>query len=333
MSSNRPGIINQSQEQNMKSPGLSDLKILLERLNKKTGTAIPEYDPIRPKGGAIRVLPFILTIIILSLLFGAYELLTGSEPYKLAEKYIRENQELQMSFGKIVECNPWVPFNFNISGGEGRVRLAFSVKGESGSTKAYITMIRKHGQWGITSAQYVDRVGAYKALMIDDKYRIQGRAGDVNDTPDKNRQFIASGHRYFKQQEYDKAISEYSKAIERNPSGYLGYYWRGMAYTKKNMDNEAVADFSKVVEVMPQNAAAHNWLGWLHSKNKRYPEAIVSLTRALEINPNNGWTYYQRGHCYLARGERTKALDDFNKGCDLGNKNSCRVLDVITKRG
>jgi tetratricopeptide (TPR) repeat protein len=333
MSSKILGNINQSQDQGENRPGLSDIKALLERLKQRGGNAEPNYDPIQPGGGAIRVLPFIFVIVVLSLIFGVYELFISSDPYKLAEKYIKENKELQASLGPIIECDPWVPFNFNISGGEGRARLAFSVKGTSGSAKVYVALVKRQDRWEIISAQYKDRSGILMPLVIDDKYIIQSKSGESASSPlDKSRQYLSAGHINFKKQEYDKAITEYSLAIERDKSGYQGYYWRGMAYTKKNMDKEAFADFSKVIELMPKNAAAHNWLGWLHSKNKRYTEAIVSLSQAIEIIPNNGWSYYQRGQCYLAIGDRTKALDDFKKGCSAGNKNSCRILDVIKKR-
>lgn len=331
MNSKIPGGINQSQ--GSKAPGLQDLKILLERLNQRSGKSESGYEPIQPGGGALRVLPFVLILVFLAVIFGAYELFTGSDLYRTGERFIRENQELNSSFGSITECEPWVPFNFNVSGREGRARLAFSVKGTSGSTKVYMSLIKRQGRWGITSAQYKDRTGLLKPLAIDDKYLIQDKAREAVGISGKGGQHLAAGHIYFKQQDYDRAIAEYGRAIEADQAGYQGYYWRGMAYVKKNMEKEAFADFSKVTELMPRHGAAHNWLGWLHSKNRRYSEAIASLSRALEINPNNGWTYYQRGQCYLASGEREKALVDFRKGCSLGSKNSCRLLDVIKRSG
>jgi tetratricopeptide (TPR) repeat protein len=57
--------------------------------------------------------------------------------------------------------------------------------------------------------------------------------------------------------QYDKAISDYTKAIELNPKHADTYYSRGLAYNKMGQYDKAISDYTKAIELNPKHAGAH----------------------------------------------------------------------------
>ena len=60
------------------------------------------------------------------------------------------------------------------------------------------------------------------------------------------------GVAYAKKGEYDKAITDYNKAIELNPEYARAYYNRGNAYAEKGEHDKATADYNKAIEIDPE---------------------------------------------------------------------------------
>ncbi|MFN2111465.1 MAG: tetratricopeptide repeat protein, partial [Anaerolineae bacterium] len=62
---------------------------------------------------------------------------------------------------------------------------------------------------------------------------------------------------YLKMGEYDKAIQEYSKALELDPTYVPAYYDRGLAHAQRQHYADAIADFSEVIALDPQHRDAY----------------------------------------------------------------------------
>ncbi len=57
--------------------------------------------------------------------------------------------------------------------------------------------------------------------------------------------------------EYDKAIVEFSKAIELRPTFGEAWHFRGISYSEKSEQDKAIADYSEAIKLNPKNAAAY----------------------------------------------------------------------------
>ncbi len=64
------------------------------------------------------------------------------------------------------------------------------------------------------------------------------------------------GMAYREKDQYDRAISDYTKALEINQRDTLPYGLRGIAYVAKGQYDQALSDFSKVLEINPNFAFA-----------------------------------------------------------------------------
>ncbi|MFB3883825.1 MAG: tetratricopeptide repeat protein [Thermodesulfobacteriota bacterium] len=67
---------------------------------------------------------------------------------------------------------------------------------------------------------------------------------------------------------YDRAISDFNKALEIEPNSRAVYNNRGVAYRSKDRYEEAISDFNKAIEISPTYALAYNNLAWLFATAK-----------------------------------------------------------------
>lgn len=107
--------------------------------------------------------------------------------------------------------------------------------------------------------------------------------------------WFESGNNYYMNDEYEKAVECYTKAIELDPTMVWGYCNRASAYYFLGRYEEAIQDYSKVLETNPDDVEAHNSLGWI----------------------------------YLEIGEKEKSLYHFKRACDLGYESACYQYDAM----
>ena len=92
----------------------------------------------------------------------------------------------------------------------------------------------------------------------------------------------------------DRAIVDFTKAIELKPNYADAYYSRGVAYKNKNNPDRATADFHKAIALKPDYASTYNnhWPEWLPLKEvleeSRSDQAIAGdLGKNITLSPQN----------------------------------------------
>lgn len=78
--------------------------------------------------------------------------------------------------------------------------------------------------------------------------------------------FIEEGIKHTEEQEYDKAIKSFKKAINKDPKNPLAHYTLGGIYTYKNMNQEAIVEFKKAIDLDPEYPDPHYSLGYVYEK-------------------------------------------------------------------
>ncbi len=68
---------------------------------------------------------------------------------------------------------------------------------------------------------------------------------------------------YWEKGQYDRAISDFSKAIEIDARYSKAYNNRGIIYRLEGQYDRAISDFKKAIEINPLDAEAYNNLAWL----------------------------------------------------------------------
>ena len=143
------------------------------------------------------------------------------------------------------------------------------------------------------------------------------------------RSFFDSGIVYIQKKEYDKAIVDFTKAIEISPRYALAYANRGTAYSYKSYKDKekAIADYTKAIEIDPTYAAIYNNRGSVYYIRRKYDTAITDYSKAIEIDPKYALAYVNRARAYYFKKEYDKAIADYTKIIEINPKSAAAYYD------
>lgn len=112
---------------------------------------------------------------------------------------------------------------------------------------------------------------------------------------------------------YDKAIEYYTKAIEINSADNEAYTNRGNVYFDQQKSDLAYSDFKKALSIKPDYYTAMDNLGALFGLRGQYDSALIYLNKSLAIKPDYLPSYKNRGLVYTELNRKEEAIKDFEK--------------------
>ncbi len=135
---------------------------------------------------------------------------------------------------------------------------------------------------------------------------------------------VKRGIAYGKKGEYDKAIADFTKALELEPNTIFAYRNRGLAYLYKYDHGKAIEDFTKILDEQHDDdyeaAGAYLLRGFAYILKRDHDKAIADYTKALELKLNNANAHLfyaiahrERGFAYIKNGNFLDAFKDFVK--------------------
>jgi len=127
----------------------------------------------------------------------------------------------------------------------------------------------------------------------------------------------ATGTKYFEAGENDKAISEFTRAIEKHPQDVIAFINRGTAYFSNRQYEKAVADFNQAIKITPEDARVFNNRASAYEELGKFEEALADYTKAIQIDPMYVEAYFNRGTFYGKQGEYEKAIADLDKATEI----------------
>jgi tetratricopeptide (TPR) repeat protein len=114
--------------------------------------------------------------------------------------------------------------------------------------------------------------------------------------------------------------------VEKNSGTY---YRQGVDWEGKGDHERAIANYSRAIELDPKFAEAYFGRGADYVNKGLYDNAISDCTRALELNPKLAEAYYGRGSAYYFKGEYDKAWEDVHKSQSLYYQVDPRFLEAL----
>jgi tetratricopeptide (TPR) repeat protein len=131
-----------------------------------------------------------------------------------------------------------------------------------------------------------------------------------------NYLFRRSGYHYL-QGDYDRAIQEYTRDIDREPAQVNHYLGRAACYLNIQQKERATADVERALKINPNNALALQLRGEIFSLEKNYESALDYFNRAQAINPHWAVPYFDRGSTLLDQKDFRAALAELDKAISL----------------
>jgi protein O-mannosyl-transferase len=139
----------------------------------------------------------------------------------------------------------------------------------------------------------------------------------VRKAPLKARPWLGLGKGYWLNGNNDRALTAYSKAIEKKPDYAEAYYSRACIYYQRGQLEPARNEYSKSLELNPAQPQALNSRGAIYKTQGRFELAFQDFNQALELDPNLADAYINRGNAYELTGRFDQALGDYSRGLDL----------------
>lgn len=97
------------------------------------------------------------------------------------------------------------------------------------------------------------------------------------------RSYYHRGQVYFITGEFDRAIQEYRRSSELDPSYIFCHIQLAVAQYKAGSTQKALILFDRLVEKNPRNADVYNYYGELLLDQQRFQDAVDAFDKAIEI--------------------------------------------------
>ncbi len=129
--------------------------------------------------------------------------------------------------------------------------------------------------------------------------------------------YVNSGLTHFDTEDYDKAIFDFTEAIDEMPSFAASFYYRATAHKILNHLQKAEADYLAARKLAPQNPYILTELGELYQLMWRSDDAIGCYRDALRINENLPEAHFGLANISAFRGENGKAIKLYKRASEI----------------
>ncbi len=141
-------------------------------------------------------------------------------------------------------------------------------------------------------------------------------SGVETDKEKEARDLLEKGNEFYEKEDFDTAIYNYTKAIDKNPSYTAAFNNRGIAYDDKGDYDTAIRDYTKTIELDPNYTAAFYNRGIAYKNKGDYDAAIRDYTKAIELDPNDAGAMANMGIAYKKKGDKEKARIWYKKAIE-----------------
>lgn len=111
--------------------------------------------------------------------------------------------------------------------------------------------------------------------------------------------------------DHDRAISDFNRAIELDPSRAEFFLARGNRFHCRGRYTQAVEDFTRAIQLEPNEAAYHFARGRSYHYLDENDRAVADFNQSVRLAPEEVYNYVARGESLYAMGNYQAAINDF----------------------
>jgi serine/threonine-protein kinase len=116
---------------------------------------------------------------------------------------------------------------------------------------------------------------------------------------------------------YEKAVDEFTRAIQLDPSSDGAYTGMASAYEKLGKLNEAEKTYQQVINLRPRYWKGYNQLGIFYCRQSQYDKCAGMFQKVAELTPDSFRGYANTGAAYLADGKYAEAIQPLKKSLEV----------------
>jgi tetratricopeptide (TPR) repeat protein len=147
---------------------------------------------------------------------------------------------------------------------------------------------------------------------------------------DRTIAFFRRGIAYYKSQQYDRAIKDFTSVIGRKPDFAEAFLGRGRAYHAKGDYDRAIRNYDEAIRLVPDHAGAYGSRCWTRAvTGSDLNLALADCNRALELRPMDENVLDSRCLIKFRMGEIDAALAD----CDAALRIDPKMATSLYLRG
>ncbi len=145
----------------------------------------------------------------------------------------------------------------------------------------------------------------------------------INKYPDKSPVAYNNRGNYFRNDnQQQKALADFNKAISLLSDYQLAYVNRGNVYFTLNRNEEAIKDYNKGIELKPDDAKAYCNRSAVQFQLGQYDKAIEDASKALELKPIYPDAWLNRSVTYAVLNKHKEAVEDFDNYINYKDDNA-----------
>ena len=153
------------------------------------------------------------------------------------------------------------------------------------------------------------------------------------DKPELAKTYHTRGTEWANQGNHDRAIADYTMAIELEPKLADAYYNRALSWSEKGEHDRAIADYDATLQMSPRETRAHVGRAVELTAKGDYKRALADYESVIGIEPKNMSGYFGRGRGRFYSGDYMSAASDFIRAHQLdGSAYTALWLFLARKR-
>lgn len=138
--------------------------------------------------------------------------------------------------------------------------------------------------------------------------------------------YIVRGDIHISLEENDRALADYSAAINTNPDDPDNYKKRAELYFIEGKYDSSDKDYRQIIALDPGNTMGYMGIGRNAKRQKRYEEAIEQFDYVIKLAPDHSLGYSFRAESYMHLKKYNEAMDDVIKALDIDNDTKAAFL-------
>ncbi len=130
---------------------------------------------------------------------------------------------------------------------------------------------------------------------------------------EESKYIYVAGIKYLWAKDYEKALSRFEEAVEKNPHNAEAYHWIGYCNDLLRRFHEAVEAYKQAIRINPDLGVAYFGLGMAYLQLGRHQDGIEACKQAIRLHPDFVGAYYFLGRNYAALKHVKDAMEAYKE--------------------